>query len=410
MTERTDDKDVEDTDGLRIGGHQWVEANDLVKWPHCAVCGIIRRHDDKNNPCKGAAKIALRNYYTEGSSAVPSLAAMTEKLTSIQIGGCTCNTKRPDIEYHDARCHYRLASEIEVLLVGKPDEVCWFVERPAPTGYEWLAVIDGGPMWTTDPQRAIRFACRDYADKAIGTTPRRLPGFEQAFASEHIFVGSSAVSPLATITDEGRSLLETAALALEAATPDDCCGIGDNGTAQWPVKDEIASAIRKYLAASSAVSHTEPKVPSLLPIGEGLKLPPRPHNPKTEWPLATGKADFALRSSTATQSALHHAHQQLQWIAMQESKAKEFEERGEQRIPCFLQLEYVYESAKVYREVGLALSARLPFSDDFLKAVASTGKGNDICKLSMTLEQHDFWTEIYAHYEKNVKPDDRAKE
>ena len=58
-----------DLDGgaLRIGGHQWVEANDLVKWPHCAVCGIIRRHDDKNNPCKGAAKLALREYYTEGS-------------------------------------------------------------------------------------------------------------------------------------------------------------------------------------------------------------------------------------------------------------------------------------------------------------------------------------------------------
>ena len=69
------DKEQRITDGLRIGGHQWVEANDLVKWPHCAVCGIIRRHDDKNKPCKGAAKIALRNYYTEGSAPRPSLAA-----------------------------------------------------------------------------------------------------------------------------------------------------------------------------------------------------------------------------------------------------------------------------------------------------------------------------------------------
>ena len=58
----------DDSDGLRIGGHQWVEANDLVKWPHCAVCGIIRRHDDKNKPCKGAAKLSLRNYYTEGAT------------------------------------------------------------------------------------------------------------------------------------------------------------------------------------------------------------------------------------------------------------------------------------------------------------------------------------------------------
>ena len=72
------DKNDEDTDGLRIGGHQWVEANDLVKWPHCAVCGIIRRHDDKNNPCKGAAKIALRNYYTEGGAQSPSTPATGE--------------------------------------------------------------------------------------------------------------------------------------------------------------------------------------------------------------------------------------------------------------------------------------------------------------------------------------------
>ena len=62
---------VAHSDGLRIGGHQWVEANDLVKWPHCAVCGIIRRHDDKNNPCKGAAKLSLRSYYTEGSAPLP---------------------------------------------------------------------------------------------------------------------------------------------------------------------------------------------------------------------------------------------------------------------------------------------------------------------------------------------------
>jgi hypothetical protein len=48
---------------------------------------------------------------------------------------------------------------------------------------------------------------------------------------------------------------------------------------------------------------------------------------------------------------LRKAHQQLQWIAMQEAKAKEFEERGEQRIPCFLQVEYVRECAELYREI-----------------------------------------------------------
>ena len=76
----------DDTDGLRIGGHQWVEANDLVKWPHCAVCGIIRRHDDKNKPCKGAAKIGLRNYYTEGETALPSLGAPND---SSKVGPST---------------------------------------------------------------------------------------------------------------------------------------------------------------------------------------------------------------------------------------------------------------------------------------------------------------------------------
>jgi hypothetical protein len=52
---------------------------------------------------------------------------------------------------------------------------------------------------------------------------------------------------------------------------------------------------------------------------------------------------------------LSKAHHQLQWIALQEAKAKEFEERGEQRIPCFLQLEYVYECAALYREIGKLL-------------------------------------------------------
>jgi hypothetical protein len=55
---------------------------------------------------------------------------------------------------------------------------------------------------------------------------------------------------------------------------------------------------------------------------------------------------------------LHRARQQLQWLALQEPKAKAFEEHGEQRIPCFLQLEYVYESARLWRE----LEQRMPSS------------------------------------------------
>lgn len=61
---------------------------------------------------------------------------------------------------------------------------------------------------------------------------------------------------------------------------------------------------------------------------------------------------WRLRQRAEVDAPVKRACQQLQWIAMQEDKAKEFEERGEQRIPCFLQLEYVYESAKVYRELS----------------------------------------------------------
>ncbi len=39
------------------------------------------------------------------------------KLTRIQVGGCTCMTKTPVLQHHDEGCHYRLASEIAVLLI-----------------------------------------------------------------------------------------------------------------------------------------------------------------------------------------------------------------------------------------------------------------------------------------------------
>ena len=38
------------------------------------------------------------------------------KLVRLQVGGCTCGTKTPDIQFHHERCTYRLASEIAVLL------------------------------------------------------------------------------------------------------------------------------------------------------------------------------------------------------------------------------------------------------------------------------------------------------
>lgn len=42
--------------------HQWVEPTKLVRWPHCRVCGIIKRRDGKNSPeCKGMPKVLPRS-------------------------------------------------------------------------------------------------------------------------------------------------------------------------------------------------------------------------------------------------------------------------------------------------------------------------------------------------------------
>ena len=44
--------------------HQWTEPNNVVPWEHCRVCGIIRRRDDKNLPCKGPVRIGPRREET----------------------------------------------------------------------------------------------------------------------------------------------------------------------------------------------------------------------------------------------------------------------------------------------------------------------------------------------------------
>lgn len=45
----------------RSNGHEWA------KWEFtsmtlvcCNICGIVRRADDKNRPCKGKVKVGLR--------------------------------------------------------------------------------------------------------------------------------------------------------------------------------------------------------------------------------------------------------------------------------------------------------------------------------------------------------------
>jgi hypothetical protein len=38
-------------------------------------------------------------------------ADLTERLLRAAVGGCTCLTKSPDIQWHDTLCHYRLFTE-----------------------------------------------------------------------------------------------------------------------------------------------------------------------------------------------------------------------------------------------------------------------------------------------------------
>ena len=40
-------------------GHRWIKAN-WLKWVTCSKCGIIRKGDDSNKPCKGVVGISLR--------------------------------------------------------------------------------------------------------------------------------------------------------------------------------------------------------------------------------------------------------------------------------------------------------------------------------------------------------------
>jgi hypothetical protein len=46
-------------------GHHWIEAFGLTC---CRDCGIVRRADDKNKPCRGVVKVGLRANPGEGSA------------------------------------------------------------------------------------------------------------------------------------------------------------------------------------------------------------------------------------------------------------------------------------------------------------------------------------------------------
>lgn len=42
------------------GKHEWVAPYGAIRWPHCRRCGIIRRADGENSPCKGASRVGPR--------------------------------------------------------------------------------------------------------------------------------------------------------------------------------------------------------------------------------------------------------------------------------------------------------------------------------------------------------------
>jgi len=50
---------------MKKGKHEWVWAKhpDASRdYQYCKLCGVCRRADDKNSPCRGKVKITLRDF------------------------------------------------------------------------------------------------------------------------------------------------------------------------------------------------------------------------------------------------------------------------------------------------------------------------------------------------------------
>ena len=52
---------------LGVGKHHWF-IPDNIQYECCRKCGIVRRADDKNGPCKGDVRLSLRDECTEGAA------------------------------------------------------------------------------------------------------------------------------------------------------------------------------------------------------------------------------------------------------------------------------------------------------------------------------------------------------
>jgi len=89
---------------------------------------------------------------------------MRSALISMQVGGCTCGTKSPTLEYHDIRCRYRQAAELDGVLETLTDEFAAALlaaeQRGRESERERCAKIaedeDGNlPRWGEDRNQAI---------------------------------------------------------------------------------------------------------------------------------------------------------------------------------------------------------------------------------------------------------------
>lgn len=80
-------------------------------------------------------------------------------LSHLQIGGCTCNTKTPELRFHSEDCRYRLAAEIERTLLdaSAPTLGCgdpgWQARHAAPQPQA------AEPKGLTDAQLEASFHC-----------------------------------------------------------------------------------------------------------------------------------------------------------------------------------------------------------------------------------------------------------
>jgi hypothetical protein len=70
--------------------------------------------------------------------------------------------------YHECRLPVsKCNSKCQISKIGQTvnyqsaEETAWLIELEGP---KWMAIIDGEPQWTEDPNKALRFARKEDAD------------------------------------------------------------------------------------------------------------------------------------------------------------------------------------------------------------------------------------------------------